>query len=81
MTDTMGPTPYPGGGPIEAFANTNSAQPANLTYSKIESIGDLVSPASLNFEYSPDLNAVMHVGKCAECVRFGLHILTHGKSC
>ena len=76
----MGPMPYPGGGPIEAFANTNgpSTQPANPTYAKIESIGDLVSPASLNFEYSPELNAVLHVGKCAECVRFGLHILMPG---
>lgn len=76
----MAPMPYPGVGPIEPFANANGpgTQLASHPYARIESISDLISPASLDFEYSPEMNAVLHVGKCAECVRFGLHILMPG---
>jgi hypothetical protein len=70
----MGPMQYPGSGLAGAVV-------PNVFHPKIESIGDLVrshaeiSSATLDFEYISDLNAIMHVGKCTECVRFGHHIL------
>jgi hypothetical protein len=70
----MGPTPYPGSGLAGAVV-------PNGYHPKIESIGDLVrshveiSSAALDFEHTSDLNAILHVGKCAEGVCFGHHIL------
>jgi hypothetical protein len=76
----MGPMPYMGNGPTGTLANANGPglQLANNPYTKIESISDLVLPASLDFEYSPELNAVLHAGKCPDCVHFGLHIIMPG---
>jgi hypothetical protein len=76
----MGSMPYPGSGPTGVFATTNGHSPqlANHTYGKIESISDLVSPASLDFKYSPELNAILHAGKCLDCICFGLHIIMPG---
>jgi len=72
----MGLTPYTSGGPFEAFAN--GAHPANPTSAKFESINDLISPSPLDFKYCPEMNAVLHVGKCVECVHFGMHIILLG---
>jgi hypothetical protein len=76
----MGPMPYMGNGPTGTLANTNGPglQLANNPYTKIESISDLVLPTSLDFEYSPELNAVLHAGKCPDCIHFGLHIIMPG---
>ena len=76
---SMGSMPYTGGGPTGAFANANEHSPlVNHQYTKIETINDLLSPASPDFEFRPELNAVLHVGKCQECVHFGFHILMPG---
>jgi hypothetical protein len=72
----MGPMPYTSGGPLEAFAN--GAYPTNFNSTKIELIDDLISPSPLEFKYCPDMNTVLHVGKCADCVRFGMHTLLPG---
>ena len=74
----MAPMAYPANGPMGLF-NGNSgpgAQPASQSYTRIESISDLVLPDPLDFEFSPKLGAVLHTGKCAECVRFAMHIST-----
>jgi hypothetical protein len=72
----MGPMPYTSGGPLEAFAN--GAYPTNFNSTKIELIDDLISPLPLEFKYCPDMNAVLHIGKCADCVHFGMHTLLPG---
>jgi len=72
----MVPTPYTGGGPVEAFASGN--HPANPAHAKYESITDLISPSQLEFKYCPEMNAVLHIGKCAECVNFGMHLILPG---
>jgi hypothetical protein len=70
-----GPAQYPGNGTTGAYANGHNIQPLNPAYAKIESVNDLVSPDSLEFEFRPELDAVLHVGKCHECVQFGLHLI------
>jgi len=68
----MGPTPFTSGGPTEAFAN--GAHSANATPTKIGSIDDLISLSQLDFKYCPEVNAVLHVGRCAECIHSGMHL-------
>jgi hypothetical protein len=69
--------PYTGNGPTGTLANTNRPGPqlANNPYTKIESMSDLVLPASPDFKYSPELNTVLHAGKCPNCIHFSLHII------
>ena len=75
---SMGPMPYAGSGPIDAFASTNGllTQPQGHNYAKFESISDLLASTALEFEYIPQLGAILHTGKCTECVRFGMHVST-----
>lgn len=47
-------------------------------YAKIESISDLVSADSIDFEYSHEMDAVLHNGKCPDCVQFGMHLIMPG---
>ena len=74
----VGPAPYPGNGPTGPYAHGPNLQLPNTAYPRIESVSDLVLPDSLNFEYSPELNAVLHTGKCTDCVQFGMHIIRPG---
>ena len=74
----MGTLPYPGNGLTGIYPNGPRAQPTNAAYTKIQSIIDLVSSDSLEFEYSTDLNADLHVSKCQNCVQFGLHTIMPG---
>lgn len=74
----VGPGPYTGNGPTGPYANGPNMQAPNTAYARIESVSDLVSPDSLDFEYSPELSAILHTGKCVECVQFGMHIIRPG---
>ena len=74
----MGPLPFPSNAPFGPYMNTPNAQHTNVTQSRIESISDLVALDPLEFEYSTELNAVLHAGKCQECVQFGMHIIMPG---
>ena len=76
---SMGSMLYPGGGPTGAFANANGHSPlVNHSYTKIETVNDLISPSPPDFEFLPALNAVLYVVKCQECVQVDLHILMPG---
>jgi hypothetical protein len=83
MNPLGGCMPYPGSGFPGAFENMTNIQSVNNIHPRIKSISNLVkshaksSSASLNFEYSPDLGAILHEGKCFECVHFSQHILLH----
>lgn len=74
----MAPMPYLGSGPIGAFGNAGGtgAHTPGYTYGRIESVSDLVSSTSPDFEYSPEFGAILHAGKCHECVQFAMHIIT-----
>ena len=57
------------------YAPAAQSQTPLAAYAKIKSISNLISADSLNFEYTPKLDAILHNGKCQECVQFGLHLL------
>ena len=57
------------------YAPAAQSQTLLAAYAKIESISNLISADSLDFEYTPKLDAILHNGKCQECVQFGLHLL------
>ena len=75
---SAGPAQHPSNGPTGPYATGPMMQPNNVAYTKIESVSDLLLPDTLDFEYNHELDATLHTGKCAECVRFCLHILRPG---
>ena len=80
---SMGPAPYHGNDPTGAYTNGHVPPPAgaaNTMYGRFESVGDLLSPDSPDFKYNANLDAVLHTGKCQECVRFGIHLLMPGNA-
>ena len=73
----MGPLPYFSNGPQGAYANRPMpllTSPTGITYPKFESISELLASDSAEFEYNTEMNAVLHTGKCPDCVQFSLHI-------
>src|SRR5258708_38249192 len=77
-----GPMPYFGSGHAGALVDIDDIQITSAPYNKIETISDLLRShaeklaISLSFEFNTDLGAILHTGKCAECVQFGQHILS-----
>jgi len=78
-----GPMPYHGNGPTGGFANGYSMPPtsaASAMYSRFELIGDLLATDSPDFEYNAEVDAVLHPGKCMECVQFCAHLFLPGNA-
>src|SRR5258706_2221046 len=78
-----GPMPYHGNGPTGGFANGYGMPPtgaASAMYLRFELIGDLLATDSLDFEYNAKVDAVLHPGKCMECVQFCAHLFLPGNA-
>src|SRR5258706_3614389 len=78
-----GPMPYHGNGPTGGFANGYSMPPtgaASAMYSRFELIGNLLATDSPDFEYNAEVDAVLHPGKCMECVQFCAHLFLPGNA-
>src|SRR5258706_13071812 len=76
----MVPLPYPGNNLRGVLPNRLSLRHANATIPQYESISDLLSPDTPDFEYNDNLHAALHTGKCQDCVRFGMHIVMPGNN-
>ena len=61
----MGHLPYSGSNTTGGYGDA-SRQPAGPHRAKVESISDLFAPSSLGLQYSAELGAISHTGKCVD---------------
>lgn len=65
----MGSIPRPGDEPTGIYTSGHIPLHASAMYTKLESVNNLLSPDSPDFEYNARLDAALHIGKYQECAR------------